>query len=93
MKKTDAQKKSDVALEQAIMECTKQHNMISGTMMADYVVIVEGLSYDEDGDPDETFTGMAFRNGMCRKSVALGLVRMAEDLLLNGEQEELSIDE
>jgi len=88
VKKTDAQKKADTALKQAVLECVKQYRMLGGTMMADFVVIVEGLSYDEDGDPDETFTGIAFRNGMARKSVALGLVKMAEDLLLNGEQGE-----
>jgi len=85
MKKTDGQKKADTALEEAVLECVKQYRMLGGTMMADFVVIVEGLSYDEDGDPDETFVGIAFRNGMARKSVALGLLKMGEDLLLTGE--------
>jgi hypothetical protein len=85
MKKTDAQKKADTALEEAVLECVKQYRMLGGTMMTDFVVIVEGLSYDEDGDPDETFVGMAFRSGMARKSVALGLIKMGEDLLLTGE--------
>jgi len=93
MKKTDGQKKADTALEKAILECTKQYNMLGGTMMTDFVVIVEGLSYDEDGDPDETFVGIAFRDGMARKSVTLGLVKMGEDLLLNGEQVGSSSDE
>jgi len=85
MKKTDGQKKADTALEEAVLECVNQYRMLGGTMMTDFVVIVEGLSYDEDGDPDETFVGMAFRSGMARKSVALGLIKMGEDLLLTGE--------
>ncbi len=93
MKKTDAQKKADAALEEAVLECVKQYRMLGGTMMADFVVIIEGLSYDDDGDPDETFTGMAFRHGMARKSVVLGLVEMAKDLLLTGEQVRSSSDE
>ena len=88
MKKTDGQKKADTALEEAVLECVKQYRMLGGTMMADFVVIVEGLSDDEDGDPDETFVGIAFRNGMARKSVALGLLKMGEDMLLTGEREE-----
>jgi hypothetical protein len=88
MKKTDAQKKADTALEEAVLGCVEQYRMLGGTMMADFVVIVEGLSYDEDGDPDETFVGIAFRNGMARKSVALGLLKMGEDMLLTGEREE-----
>lgn len=85
MKKTTAQKKADAALEEAVLECVNQYHMLGGTMMTDFVVIVEGLSYDEDGDPDETFVGIAFRNGMARKSVALGLLKMGEDMLLTGE--------
>jgi hypothetical protein len=79
VKLTDAQIVANKKLEEAIDECVKQFGLLIDPELGEpqirtnFIVIVEGLKFDEDGDLSEDFYGMIFPNGVLPRAVAKGL--------------------
>lgn len=48
--------------------------------LVDWVVVVEGISFDDDGD-QEGWYNILFRGGQARRSVALGLLDIGVELM------------
>lgn len=86
--KTQAQRDSDAELERAITAVCTAYGLLREKVMLDYVVVIEGASFDDGGEVDEEYFGLAFRHGNARTSVALGLLTKGHDLLLTGARDE-----
>lgn len=85
MAKTLAQKAADRQLDEAISRYVEAYKMLEpGTQLTDYVLVLEGVSIDEDGDIDGEGYGLGFRHGSCRTTVALGLLHKGIELLQFG---------
>lgn len=48
--------------------------------LVDWVVVVEGLTFDDEGD-SLGWHNILFRGGQCRRSVALGLLDIGVELM------------
>jgi hypothetical protein len=85
--RTDDQRTADAALSDAVAAAAHAYNLLpDGAYATEFVVVVEGVRYSDDPDEWEEFHGLLFREGSSRKSVGVGLLRIGEDLWLNGEQ-------
>ena len=81
--KTLAQKAADKQLTEAVQRMIEAYKLLpDGHMMIEFMVLIEGtrLEEDEDGDRLESL-GIAFRDGVCRSSVARGLLDMGREAL------------
>jgi hypothetical protein len=83
MAKTLAQKAADKQLEEAVLRCIDAYKVLpEGHGMVEFAVAVEGLDLREDADGDMLdSTGILFRNGVCRTTVARGLFGSAYDMM------------
>jgi hypothetical protein len=84
--KTPEQRAADVAIEEAVMQVVQAYDLLDDATMVDFVGVVEGVKFDDDGELDAEHFGLVFRNGAARSTVALGLLEKGRDLLLNGER-------
>jgi hypothetical protein len=73
--KTLAQKQADRQLDEALQRMVQAYKMNEGHTLVDYVVALDFLNMQDTtrDDPPESF-GLAFRNGVCRSSVAIGML-------------------
>lgn len=75
-------------LEEAVKAVVSAYGVIPReAMVMDYLLLVEGRDMPgthEDPDEDEEYIGLGFPRGNGRKSVALGLMSMADDCLRSG---------
>lgn len=49
--------------------------------LVDWIIVVEGISFDDEGD-SIGHANTLFRGGQCRRTVALGLLSVGEELLV-----------
>lgn len=49
--------------------------------LVDWIVVVEGISFDDEGD-QVGHANTLFRGGQCRRTVALGLLAVGEELMV-----------
>lgn len=86
MAKTPEQKAADTALEEAVQQVVRAYPTVlqPGSTVVEYLVAIEGIRYDEDGN-SLTDVGVAFRDGHCRLTTALGLLTVAHDIMLDQE--------
>ena len=81
---TPEQKKAHEELDEAIKKVLELQGTFDGGPMptlVDWIVVVEGISFDEEGD-SIGHANTLFRGGQCRRSVALGLLSIGEELLV-----------
>lgn len=89
MPRTEAQRTADSALSAAVTTTARVYGLLpEDAHPIEFVVVVEGARYGADPDEFEEFHGLMFREGNTRKSVGVGLLRIGEDLLRNGERTE-----
>jgi len=86
--KTPEQLAADTAIEAAIAQAVEAYELLSDATMVDFIAVVEGIEFDDDGELSAEHFGLVFRNGVARSTVALGLLDKGRDLLLNGERYE-----
>lgn len=85
MAKTLAQKAADKQLDDAVMRYVEAYKMLpENCTMTDYVMVIEGIGMDEEGEIDGEGYGIGFRHGNARTSVALGLLHKGLELLQFG---------
>lgn len=84
---TPEQKQAHDELEEAIKKViTLTGTMSPNAMMAEWMVIIEGITFDEQGDSMIDF-GLLFRGGQVRLTTALGMLEISKDQLLSPQEE------
>jgi hypothetical protein len=87
--KTLAQKAADRQLDEAVERYIEAYKMLGdGVQLVDYVMVMEGVELDQDGEIDGEGYGLGFRHGNARTSVALGLFHKGIELLQFGSRVE-----
>ena len=80
--KTEAQRKADAQLDEAMLVVCEAYGLLADKTMLDYVAVVEGVTFDDEGDISKEYYVLVFRRGDARTSVALGLLDKARAILL-----------
>lgn len=55
-----------------------------GDTLVDYVLVAEGYRYDSETDSSMPSYGMAFQGGDCRRTTAVGVLRVGLQILESG---------
>lgn len=80
------QRQADARLAQAVQAVSEAYGYLPpGAVLADFVVVAEAVSYDDDGATREHHS-LAMRDGSGRTSVTLGLLNYGIHLLLHGQR-------
>lgn len=58
-----------------------------GSLLIDWIVVMEGMAYDDEGDRF-TVMDMAFPNGQCRTTSAIGMLTLAHDKIVESPEVE-----
>jgi len=80
---TPEQRQAHEELDQAIKKVLELQGVEDdGPMpfLVDWLVVVEGVNYDDNGD-SMGWHNVLFRGGQCRRSVALGLLDIGVELM------------
>lgn len=93
--RTEEQRAADAALEAAMERVARAYGWVPDTAhVTDFVGVIEAVQYsDTDPDAFDEYHFLAFRNGVARKSVGMGLLAIGHDLLLQGERVDFEGDE
>lgn len=92
MKLTPEQIEANKELEQAIDKCVRLFGILRDPEMGepnirtDFVVIVEGLKFDDEGDLSEDYYGLLFPNGVLPNAKAKGMCYHALHMLDFGQR-------
>lgn len=90
MIKTQEQMDADRALEDAVDQCCKAYGILDDPelgvpqMRGDFIAVVEGLKFDEQGDLEYDFHGLLFPHGNLSTSKSKGLLYQGLHLLDHG---------
>jgi len=82
--KTLAQKAADKALDEAMDRVVDAYKLLPRETLVDYVVVIEGITLDDEGETDGEGFGLAFRHGHCRSTAAIGLLHKGLELFQFG---------
>lgn len=86
--------RADAALIEAIEGAVRAYKVLSpDALVIDFVVVVEGQRYQEGEDIPREQKALLFKNGFARTSVAVGLLTIGHDLLMDGERVEIEDEE
>jgi hypothetical protein len=80
---TPEQKQAHAALDEAVQEVLRHQGAEGGgplPTLVDWLVVVEGVTFEDNGDNTE-WHNIILRGGAGRRSVALGLLDIAAELL------------
>lgn len=75
--RTPEQVAADDKLTAAVREAAQAYGVLSGAMMIDFMIIVEGIQ--DDGDDEEH--GILFQDNRTRTTVAYGLLEKGSQML------------
>ena len=83
MKRTDAQRSADNALDQAIRDVIQAYCWEEEGILTDFLVIVAQAKLSEDEESITNYN-LVFPNGTLPLHTAIGLASVAKDLMMSG---------
>ena len=80
--RSDEQRTADAELDDAVNRAARAYGVAPADyLLTEWVVVVESIKYGDDEDHAEHH-GIMFRGGQGRMSVAAGLLRIAERMIV-----------
>lgn len=90
---TAEQKAANAALTEAVERDVRAYDLVDrSAVLVDFMVIFEGLVFDDDGEVSEEHYGICYRDGNTRSVVVLGLIEKGRQLILDQPTEEAGDD-
>lgn len=82
LSKTPEQSAADDALEKAVQDVVRAYGLVPvESLVTDYLVVGEAVQFQDDDSTCDMF--LAFRNGHCRLTTALGIMHLGKTHLLS----------